>query len=530
MTRPVYHLVVLIAALSVGLLALVGPTPDTASAHPLGNFTINRYARLEVYGGALQVHYVVDLAEIPTFQLMPSIDADGDGTASPEELASYRRILAEQVASQMDVTIDGQAVELQSLSGDAQLLPGQGGLDILRVSMLYGAVVDATDIPVAVQFSDQNYADRLGWKEIVVRPGEGVDVAVDPALTRDASNELREYPEVSVSSAPAMSSVSFEWIPGAGAPAPATPRAASIEAPAGLTTDRFAALIDGGDSFGVLFVSLIAAFGFGALHALGPGHGKAVVAAYLIGSKGTARHAVALGLTVTATHTSMVYLLGFITIAASAFVVPERVYQYLALASGASVALMGAALFISRSGLWRRGAASGGEHRHGLFGQAHSHLPAGASVEEAHPSRHEHGDGHSHEHADDHPHEHAHPHPHPHGNDGDRVTWRSLITLGMLGGMLPCPSALVVMLAAVALNKAVYGMLLIVAFSVGLASVLTAIGIVLVTSRRLSANASILNGLRRPAIQRAAAAIPAMSALVITAAGAMITLQAMRQL
>ncbi len=515
MRRSLSQLFILITVLSGGLLALIGPMPEQASAHPLGNFTINRYARIEVYGEALVVHYVVDFAEIPTFQLMPTIDRDGNGEASPGELSTFLESLQAQIADRLDLSVGDQAVDLRLLSGDARMLPGEAGLEILRATVIFSGPVAPTETPMVVQFSDQNYAERLGWKEIVVSVGDGVVAAVDPALTRDVSNELREYPEVAVASAPSMSRVSFEWTPGPGAPAPATQRVSVSDALPAQSTSGFEALIDGGDSVGVLFVSLIAAFGFGALHALGPGHGKAVVAAYLIGSKGTVGHAVALGLTVTATHTSMVYLLGFVTIAASAFVVPERVYQYLALASGASVAMMGVVLFLSRSRLWRRGSASDGEHRHGPFGQTHSHGPNAASPDSRDASE-AHADG--------------HPHPHPATSDSSRVTWRSLITLGMLGGMLPCPSALVVMLAAVALNKAVYGMLLIVAFSVGLASVLVAIGIVLVTSRRLSSNASILGALRRPAIVRFTTAIPAISAFGIAFAGAMITFQAMRAL
>ncbi len=222
----------------------------------------------------------------------------------------------------------------------------------------------------------------------------------------------------------------------------------------------------------VILASLAAAFGFGMLHALGPGHGKTVVAAYLVGSRGTVRHAFALGFTVTATHTSMVYLLGFVTIAASAFIVPERLYLYLGMASGISVIAMGVWLFASRLRGLRRHSPEG-EHRHGWFARAHAHTPAEAPHEEAH----------SHEHAATG----AHGHPHPHAADeAPRITWRGLLTLGVIGGLLPCPSALLVMLAAISLGQVVYGMLLIVAFSMGLAGVLTGIGISFVFGKRLS--------------------------------------------
>ncbi len=231
-------------------------------------------------------------------------------------------------------------------------------------------------------------------------------------------------------------------------------------------------------------------------------------------------------MTVTVTHVSMVYLLGFVTIAASAFLVPERVYFVLSLASGASVIAMGLGLFISRARRLRAHAAPAQtEHRHGLFGATHSHVPA-ATVD-----THEHVARETHEHTHAHGHEHPHPHPHesPATREGDRVSRRSLLTLGVLGGLLPCPSALIVMLAAISLGQVVWGMLLIVAFSLGLAFVLTAIGVALVVGARLShlVPGALRGGSGR--LGRIASALPAASALGIAAAGALIVYQAMGQ-
>ena len=264
---------------------------------------------------------------------------------------------------------------------------------------------------------------------------------------------------------------------------------------------------------GIIFLSFLAAFGFGALHALGPGHGKTVVAAYLVGSKGTPKDAVALGLTVTATHTSTVYLLGFITLSASAFILPETVYLYLGVASGVVVVLMGGTLLANR--LWRayRPTDESG-HRHGLFGQAHSHLP------EAHTHDHE-------------PHVHGADEAHPHAPEvaqtGGKVSRRGLLTLGVAGGMLPCPSAIVVMLTAISLGQVVFGMLLIVAFSLGLATVLTTIGIALTAGKRLTRRFGATALFERPGFSRAAAALPLVSALGITLAGLAITYQSWNQ-
>ena len=328
-----------------------------------------------------------------------------------------------------------------------------------------------------------------------------------------------------------------------------------------------AGLLHHNRSTGIIILSLLAAFGFGMLHALGPGHGKTVVAAYLVGSKGTARHAVILGLTVTATHTSTVYLIGFVTLWLSAYVVPETLYLYLGIASGLMVVAMGLALFASR--LWQvsRG-KPGGEHRHGLFGRAHSHLPAEHIHEHQHAAvmsspGHEHaqlvapirvgrqelalaGGGVSSqpatlaqfepEHADFslaayHEHEHEHVPEPSHEVDllPSRVSWRSLLALGVAGGMLPCPSAIVVMLAAISLGQVLFGMLLIVAFSLGLAGVLTTIGIVLVVGKRLSGRFGTSTLSSNALVARAVTMLPVLSALGIAVAGIAITYQAWNQ-
>lgn len=511
--RPVAILLAVLVAASALLPAFARPEP--AAAHPLGNFTVNRYARLELYRDAVDVHYVLDFAEIPTFQLVDGIDRDGDGTASSDELAAYAAEVARTLPGNFDLTVAGRRLEVTPRSSDARLVPGQGGLDTLRLAVVYRAPVAAASEVRAAAFTDRNYADRIGWKEIVIRPSEGSVVTIEESLTRDLSNALQDYPQDTLSSAPSVSSAAFDWQPGAGLDAPeaAAPLLASSSTKAGGV--RFESLLSHRGSLTVIFASLAAAFGFGMLHALGPGHGKTVVAAYLVGSRGTVRHAFALGLTVTATHTSMVYLLGFITIAASAFIVPERLYFYLGLASGVSVIAMGIGLFAARL---RRLRPAEGEHRHGLFGRPHSHTAAAATPAAEVHEHHDHQDHHDHE---------AHPHGEP--AEAPRITWRGLLTLGVIGGLLPCPSALLVMLAAISLGQVLYGMLLIVAFSLGLAGVLTAIGVSLVLGKRLSRLLPAAALARHSSATRALAYLPAISALGIAVAGFLMTYQAMQQ-
>jgi ABC-type nickel/cobalt efflux system permease component RcnA len=267
--------------------------------------------------------------------------------------------------------------------------------------------------------------------------------------------------------------------PGAepGAPPTIDPGAAQKQANGG-----FAALIErGGDvSLGVLLLSFLIAAFWGAAHALTPGHGKALVAAYLVGTKGTPRHAFMLGGTVTVAHTAGVFALGLVTLGLSQFIVPERLYPWLTLVSGLLVVVVGASVLRQRI----------------------------RSRDRGHHAEHHH----QHDHYDDHGHDHQHQH------DDDALTSRGILGVGVAAGLLPCPSALVVLLSAIALHRVGLGLALILAFSVGLAATITAIGLVAVLARRAFGRLS-LNG---PVVR----ALPAVSAALILAVGVVITARA----
>ena len=266
-------------------------------------------------------------------------------------------------------------------------------------------------------------------------------------------------------------------------------------------------------SLPTLLLSLLVAFGLGAVHALSPGHGKAMVAAYLVGERGSTRHAVALGLTVTITHTAGVFALGLVTLVLSRLILPERLYPWLGATSGLLVCSIGQGL------LWRR--------LRGLFALELAPRPALALT-----GWHEHdGDWHDHVHAHEAEHRPGRPgHHHHHGPGGHvhalpgaadgRTTWRDLLTLGVSGGLVPCPSALVVLLGAVALNRVALGLLLIVAVSDGLAAVLTGICLLLVHAGRMMARLPVEGRLRR--------GLPVVSALLVTLAGLAMIAQALR--
>jgi ABC-type nickel/cobalt efflux system permease component RcnA len=258
----------------------------------------------------------------------------------------------------------------------------------------------------------------------------------------------------------------------------------------------------------VALLGLLLAAGLGALHAMSPGHGKTVVGAYLVGSRGTAKHAAFLGLTVTVTHTSSVFALGLLTLFASHYVLPETLFPYLSLASGVIVLAIGLTLFVRRLRSAFGLAGVEGHHHH----HAHEH-------------GHEHEHAHTHTHGDEtltHSHggrEHTHMPP---GADGRPLTWRSLLALGVSGGLLPCPSALVVMLSAISLGRVGYGLALIVAFSVGLAATLTAVGLLFVYASRFVTSRGAGRG-------RLVKVLPVLSSLVIACAGAAICYEALAQ-
>ncbi|MGE0599912.1 MAG: nickel/cobalt transporter [Dehalococcoidia bacterium] len=501
----------ILAALAVLTLALAPSFARTTFAHPLGNFTENRYARLEVYADRVQVHYVVDMAEIPTFQAMPGIDTDGDGAASEAELAAFAAKTAKALPARFELTVDGKETAVATLESTAQLLPGQGGLDVLRIVAVYDAPIAAkAGTNLQIGFTDSNFSGNQGWREIIIKGSEGAAITADPALLVDQSDALRHYPAETLRSAPNVSEASFQWVAGTGSPAPesATLQLATEGRSAGGFASIFADLSDGHVTLGFLLLSLLVAFAFGAQHALGPGHGKTMVAAYLVGSKGTPKHAIALGLTVTATHTSTVYLLGLVTLVAAAWITPETVYLWMGVAAGVMVMAFGLVLVIQRLLSLRRPESETGEHRHGIFGKAHPHAPR---EEHSHEHPHSHGESH------DHPHDHAREH-------AAAVTWRSLLSLGVLGGLLPCPSAVVVMVAAISQGQVLLGMLLIVAFSLGLAGVLVALGVSLVLGRKIPARQRRL--FEHPLVARALTAMPVISAAVVMVVGLGLTYQA----
>jgi ABC-type nickel/cobalt efflux system permease component RcnA len=447
-----------VALVALGAAVFVGIAAPPAHAHPLGNFSVNHLSTVSISSDRVEVRYVLDQAEIPTVQER--------GLGRAEVL---RRKLTE-IEAGLSLSADGRQLELRR-AGRPKLTfpPGAGGLATTRLELTLNAAVKA---PRRVRLQDNTFQGRVGWKAIVSAPGEGTAVRT-ATPSGDPTAGLRRYPRDLLASPADRRSASFSVSPGDGSLI--APRADGSDAVTSrAASDGFAGLFaDAASGQGVLLLLLAAAFGWGALHALSPGHGKAMVAAYLIGTRGTARDAVLLGATVTVTHTIGVFALGLVTLGLSQYVLPEDLYPWLTLVSGLMVVVIGAGVLRSRLRRAR---------------------------------------GHSHEHA--HPHAHGHDHAHPHGHTRGHTPElgrRGLLGMGAAAGLIPCPSALVVLLAAIAQHEVALGMLLIVAFSLGLAGTLTLLGLAVVHARRFVPP--------RIAASRLAAVMPAASALLVIAVG-----------
>jgi nickel/cobalt exporter len=442
------RLVLVLVVAAAGAFALV----PAASAHPLGNFTINTFSRVEVSGQRVYVRYVLDLAEIPTFQAKQAGGIDA-------------AVYARRIAAGARLRVDGNPTRLVPTAHALAFPKGAGGLRTTRLEViLRGPQVAGTS---RITYRDTNYAGRLGWREIVV----GADA-------KSRSDELRAYPKDLLSSPLHVTSVAAGLAPTSDAP-PTLTRGSALQAPDRVADSGFASLI-AHEKLGAGFVllSLLIAMFWGAAHAFSPGHGKSIVAAYLVGSRGTPRHAVFLGLTVTVTHTIGVFALGLVTLSLSQFIVPDQLFPWLNLVSALLIVAVGVSVLRWRVREWRKKDAP-------------------------HDHHHDHGHGHGHH---DHTHDYA-------------LSARRLLGIGISGGIVPCPTALVVLLAAISLHRVGYGLVLILAFSLGLAGAMTTIGIVAVSAKRVFRRVDFDGGLIR--------LLPAISALVVLGLGLAMTLRAL---
>jgi ABC-type nickel/cobalt efflux system permease component RcnA len=466
-------------------LSLLACLPPRADAHPMGNFSINHYAKLKIGDSNVTILYLVDMAEIPTYQEIRQsglVPKEGDPS-----LAGYLEQQGKALKLGLSLTSDDQVIPLRRVSGNVTFLDGAGGLPTMKLAFLFAGMLPGTVGMHKLSYTDNNFPGRTGWKEIVV-VGNGTELISSTASAADRSNELSIYSTDLLNSPPQQLTASVEFrnpvtsLPEAGTrlkPArrkePARDSVLTIEPPpvpavvaapvrpvtptrapgSNTPRSRFTDLISTQThlSLWVLLSAALLAAGLGAMHALEPGHGKTLVAAYLVGSRGTAKHAVLLGLIVTASHTAGVFALGIVTLYASRYIVPEQLYPWLGAISGITVAVLGVFIFLKHL------TGETGDHSHGP-GAAHTHRFASLFQRPGAP-----GDSQI-----------------P-GAPG-AVSLRELCTLGITGGIIPCPAALVVLLSAFSLHRIGFGLFLITSFSIGLAAVLVTVGLLMVYSKR----------------------------------------------
>ncbi|WP_343245667.1 sulfite exporter TauE/SafE family protein [Streptomyces sp. SID4985] len=564
------------AAVLTGACALALGPATAASAHPLGNFTVNHYDGLVAAPGELRVTHVEDLAEIPATQAKPDLERLGT-----TEWARQRCATAAQGSR---LTVDGRPVALTVTSATARLRPGQAGLETLRVECAERAPLPK-GATLTVGFHSAGVSSGPGWREITAR-GDRVTLTRSDVPSKSVSHELTQYPAQLLSSPADTSTARLGVRPGGAALSAERDAPAASVLPRG--ADRWTQALN--DlvarhhlTVGFAALALLIAVVLGAMHALAPGHGKTMMAAAAAARGGRARmrDVLPLAASVTVTHTLGVVGLGVLVTAGSA--AAPSVIAWLGVASGALVLVAGATLVRKA---WRgRGLAGhehGHEHAHGhdhghdhhhdhghehdhehphphahqhaesrplaLVGAGHEHARGDHHVHEHHVGGthvHEHhvGAAHTHDHhvdathAHDHPHTHDHPHPHPHADAPHTLvhthnghthshptapTLRGTILLGFAGGLVPSPSAVVVLVGAAALGHAWFGLLLVVAYGAGLALTLTAAGFAVV---RLGSRVNRLldrhpRRTAHPLTALARRSLPLASALTVVALGA----------
>jgi nickel/cobalt exporter len=508
--RPALRLAV-VAGVAAAVLA-----PSAAWAHPLGNFSVNTADRLVVDAQGVAVTHVIDLAEIPTVQLRGSADGDGSGDLSPAELTAHAQQECASVTPALALVVDGRPAALSVVSATGETRPGQAGLTTTRVV----CELRTDERPSStVSFTDTAGASRNGWREVTAVAACGTVEASD--VPADSPSQLLlAYPEESLAAPLDVRSATLRVTreggcrdsstSGTGTPGAAAPRGVDR------LTAEFSAFVGREDlgllaGAGALLLSVL----FGCLHALAPGHGKTVMAAYLVGTRGTRRQALALGAFVTVSHTASVLLLGLL-INLGTLVAPERVVPVTEVLSGALLAGIGLWLL---TGAVRRLRATPDHVHHDDHG---------------HPHEHDHPHPHPHPHEHEHPHEHPHPHPHEpaaapaaavHSHGGrahshapppDRpLTWRSLATMGVASGLVPSPSVLVVLLGATALGRAPFGVLLVLGYGLGMAATLVAAGLLLLRAQDVAER----RGWRLARTRRLGRVLPALTAGVVVLLG-----------
>ena len=498
----------------VGLLGLV--LPAAVVAHPLGNFTINHFAGLRVTAGSISLDVVVDFAEIPAFQERIRIDADGDGDVSDEEADAARAGECATLVPDLHLTLAQVRLKLILEQAGLEFPAGAGGVPTMRVVCEFAAPSSA---PLSggqtIAYADTSFADRIGWHEVVVL-GDGVTIgragtAPAPA-DHDISGRLTAYPKDLLTKPLDVRSASFTAsrggarlgpfqapdaapLPGAGPVATplASPTSGSAATASAAPASSRPAAVPGGvgadipDVFGVsdltpflALVSIVLAAALGAGHALTPGHGKTLMAAYLVGTRGTIRHAAGLGLAVTISHTFGILALALLVTGAESLLPPDVVVRTIPVVAALAFVAIGASMLFTEVTRRYPGAGRAGAHDHGGISQGH--VPV----------------------------------------DERALGWKRLVALGLAGGIIPSTSALIILLGTIVAGRAAFGVVLVVAFGLGMAVVLAGVGGLLVVARDRMARLGPTSALGRVARQA-----PLIASVAVLGIGLWLTAQAL---
>ncbi len=501
---------------------------SSVSAHPLGNFTTNTATRIVLSGDSVKLLYVVDLAEIPALKVRQSLNA-ATGEVPVAVSTTWRTATCDTLGKALSFAADEVLIALRATTSHVTFPPGQAGLTTLRLECTFdGAVAPKTGSKYRFQFADANFPDRLGWREITV-VGAGRQ-ATEAVASVSPTELLTKYPSGAVTSPLHQKSLSFTMKLGTAMKSEAKQLATNETTNRGNDglTQRFQSLVARREvSLPFAIAAMLIALVLGGLHALAPGHGKTIMAAYAVSRRGRRGDILSIGLTVALTHTFGILALGTI-ISATSVVSSEGALRWASVASGILVTSVGVSLVRSRVNAAR-------SIRNEKARSSHSH------------------DHHEHQYDHDHTHDHTHDHhgqPHPHESDrrfvttshahggwqhehvlpapGAMVRRRELIAMGLAGGMVPSPSALVVLLAAIALGRIPFGLALVAAYGVGLALTLVAAGLLLVrfeqSVRRWGSRRETPIGV---GVNRIVEALPLVSGSAIVGAGLLLVIRSM---
>ncbi|MFJ6612772.1 nickel transporter [Streptomyces sp. NPDC091289] len=509
------------------LFVLFGLAPmPTAHAHPLGNFSVNHYDGLRLSHDRIEDTAVVDSAEIPTAQDEEATDTDHDGTISPAEAADRATERCARLADRTTLSVGGERLAWKVGRTALTYTKGAASVPVARLTCTLRADADLSR-PTTVSFASGADGERTGWKEITAVPGDRVQLAEASVPATSPSDVLRHYPRGGDEPPLDVAGAELRTEPAAGGPgppgAPGPPTSGEEAAVQAMDRDtvlfpalerRLTVLTAGRDltwSVGLLAVLLTLLLGAG--HAALPGHAKLAVAACLARREGGIRAALAVGTTVTVSHTAGVLAMGLLLTAGGAFV-GERLLGWLGAVSGAVIAVLGTVLFVTAARALRTGRAPA------LWHHGHTHAHA-----------------HAHAHAHTHGHHHDHPHTHAHGHGSDspegtgeetgprrRTGLPTLVGVGLAAGLVPSPSALVVLLGAIALSRTAFGVLLVIGYGAGMALTLTAAGLLLSGGgNRLAA----LGERRLPSLRRYTRYASLLTALAVLTVGISLTLRSL---